>query len=79
MPLSIFDDIKGKAAGLVNGNEEALRDGIEKAGDFIDSKTGDKFKDQIDGVQNAAGGLIGRAGDSTTDPAAEGVTVGHSA
>lgn len=56
--MSIFDDVKGKAAGLINGNEAAIKDGIEKAGDFVDSKTGDKFKDQVDSVQKAAGDYV---------------------
>lgn len=56
--MSIFDDIKGKAEGLINGHEDQIKDGVEKAGDFIDSKTGDKFKDQIDSVQKAAGDYV---------------------
>lgn len=60
--MSIFDDIKGKAEGLVAGHEDAIKDGIEKAGDFVDGKTGDKFKDQVDSVQNAASGFVDGAG-----------------
>ncbi len=56
--MSIFDDVKGKAAGLINGNEAAIMNGIEKAGDVIDSRTGDKFKDQVDSVQKAANGYV---------------------
>lgn len=56
--MSIFDDIKGKAGELINGHEDQVKDGIEKAGDFVDSKTGDKFKDQVDGVQNAASDFV---------------------
>lgn len=56
--MSIFDDIKGKAEGLINGHEDQIKDGVEKAGDFVDSKTGDKFKDQIDLVQKAAGDYV---------------------
>jgi len=56
--LSIFDDIKGKAAELIDGKEDAIKNGIEKAGDFVDSKTGDKFKDQIDSAQQAASGFV---------------------
>ncbi|MCZ2403827.1 antitoxin [Paenarthrobacter sp. Z7-10] len=58
MPVSIFDDIKGKATDLITHNEAALKNGIGKAGDFIDSKTGDKFKDRIESVQNAAGNFV---------------------
>lgn len=56
--MSIFDDIKGKAESLIGGNEEAIKDGIEKAGDFVDSKTDDKFKDQVDAVQKAASDYV---------------------
>lgn len=52
--MSIFDDIKGKAEGLISGNEDKIKGGIEKAGDVVDSKTGAKFKDQVDAVQQAA-------------------------
>ena len=60
--MSIFDDIKGKAEGLISGHEDAIKDGVEKAGDFVDSKTGDKFKDQIDGAQKAASDYVDGAG-----------------
>ncbi len=34
--MSVFDDIKGKAADLVHGNEAAIRDGIQRsAEDFV--------------------------------------------
>lgn len=56
--MSIFDDIKGKAEGLIKGHEDQVKEGIEKAGDFVDSKTGDKFKDQVDGVQKAASDFV---------------------
>ncbi len=56
--MSIFDDLKGKAEGLIKGNEDAIKDGIEKAGDVVDSKTGDKFKDQVDQVQQAASDFV---------------------
>jgi len=61
--VSVFDEIKGKAADLMHGNEEAVRDGIEKAGDFIDSKTGDKYKDHIDEVQKSAEDFAQRSAD----------------
>lgn len=62
--MSFIDGIKGKAEGLVGQaqdlvakNEEAIKGGIEKAGDFIDDKTGGKFADKVDKVQGAASGL----------------------
>ena len=44
--MGIIDDLKGKAQGLIRGNEQAIKDGIDKAGDFIDSKTGGKYADK---------------------------------
>ncbi|MEZ2371295.1 antitoxin [Arthrobacter sp. RCC_34] len=58
MPVSVFDDLKGKAQDLVQGNEQAIKDGIEKVGDFIDEKTGGKFAGQVDAVQDGASNLV---------------------
>ncbi|MCW1249058.1 antitoxin [Acaricomes phytoseiuli] len=60
--MGLFDDIKGKAEQLIGGNRDAIKDGIGKAGDFIDSKTGDRFKDQIDSVQSSVGGFVDKVG-----------------
>ncbi|MGO4453725.1 antitoxin [Arthrobacter sp. RAF14] len=58
MPVSVFDDLKGKAQDLVQGNEQAIKDGIEKVGDFIDEKTGGKFAGQVDAVQDGASNFV---------------------
>jgi len=59
--VGLIDDLKGKAQELIGGNEEAIKDGIEKAGDFIDDKTGGKFAEQVDAVQDAASGFVENA------------------
>lgn len=56
--MGILDDLKGKAQQLIGGNEQAIKDGIGKAGDFIDSKTGGKYADKIDSVQQGAADLV---------------------
>ncbi|WP_449372568.1 antitoxin [Arthrobacter psychrolactophilus] len=56
--MSIFDDIKGKAEELLGSHGDQVKDGIEKAGDLIDEKTGGKFADQVDGVQKAASDYV---------------------
>ena len=53
--MGLFDDLKGKAQQVIGGNEEAIKDGIEKAGDFVDSKTGGKHADKIDAPPRRAG------------------------
>jgi MT0933-like antitoxin protein len=68
--VGLFDDLKGKAQDLIGGNEEAIKDGIEKAGDFIDDKTGGKFAEQVDAAQNAASDFVGNA-DGGEQPAGE--------
>lgn len=58
--MGLIDDLKGKAQGLIQGNEEAIKNGIEKAGDFVDQKTGGKFAGQVDAVQNAASNFVSK-------------------
>lgn len=41
-------DAVDKAKNLVNEHEQQVDQGIDKAGDAIDQRTGDKFGDQVD-------------------------------
>ena len=61
--MGLLDDLKGKAQQVIGGNEQAIKDGIEKAGDFVDSKTGGKHADKIDAVQRGASDLVDKATD----------------
>ena len=47
--MGILENIGDQVAKNANTIDEA----IEKGGDFIDSKTGDKYKEQIDKGQEA--------------------------
>ncbi|OMH29365.1 hypothetical protein BKD30_00525 [Tersicoccus phoenicis] len=65
--MSAFDNLKGKASGLFGKAADAVRDhegqvkqGIEKAGDFVDRKTGGKYAERIDAVQQKASGAVNR-------------------
>ncbi len=70
--MGLLDDLKGKAQQVIGGNEEAIKDGIEKAGDFVDSKTGGKHADQIDAVQRGASDFVDHANDRpNTAPVAD--------
>ena len=70
--MGLLDDLKGKAQQVIGGNEEAIKDGIEKAGDFVDSKTGGKHADKIDAVQRGASDFVDKANDRpNTAPVAE--------
>jgi hypothetical protein len=56
--VGLIDDLKGKAQGLIHGNERTIKDGITKAGDFVDSKTGGKYAGHVDKVQDGASRLV---------------------
>ncbi|AXJ10833.1 antitoxin [Arthrobacter sp. PM3] len=69
--MGLLDDLKGKAQQVIGGNEQAIKDGIEKAGDFVDSKTGGKYADKVDAVQKGASDFVDNSGDRpATDPVA---------
>lgn len=61
--MGIFDAAKDKATEFANDNPdkvESLSDqGIERAGDFADDKSGGKFADKIDSAQEQADQRIG--------------------
>ena len=48
--MGIFD----KVSEAVAGNADQIKEGIEKAGDFVDEKTDGKFAGQVDQAQSFA-------------------------
>ncbi|MDR7159231.1 MULTISPECIES: antitoxin [unclassified Arthrobacter] len=69
--MGLIDDLKGKAKGLIHGNEQAIKDGITKAGDFVDTKTGGKYAGHVDKIQDGASKLVDKNGTPGAAPAAE--------
>jgi hypothetical protein len=68
--VGLLDDLKGKAQQVIGGNHEAIKNGIEKAGDFVDSKTGGKYAGKIDSVTRGASGFVDKQhGTPGTGPA----------
>ena len=61
--MGLFDDLKKKLPGLKNKAEdlvqehdEKIKDGLDKAAEFADDKTGGKHRDKIDqGIDKAKG------------------------
>jgi MT0933-like antitoxin protein len=47
-----------KAKDLLSQNADTVNSAIDKAGDFVDSKTDGKFKDVVDKAQEAAKNAI---------------------
>ncbi|GAC1373199.1 MAG: hypothetical protein NVSMB43_10620 [Pseudarthrobacter sp.] len=71
MLVGLIDDLKGKAQGLIHGNEQAIKDGITKAGDFVDTKTGGKYAGHVDMVQDGASKFVDENGTPVETPATE--------
>lgn len=47
-----------KAKGMAAENKDAVQDGIEKAGDFVDDKTDSKYTEHVDKGQEAASDFV---------------------
>ncbi|MBG6217645.1 hypothetical protein IWX75_002103 [Arthrobacter sp. CAN_A6] len=66
--MSLFDGLKGKAGGLkekatalVGSNSGKVKNGIGKAGHFVNGRTGGKYSKHITGVQAKASTLVDNA------------------
>ncbi|WP_372697803.1 antitoxin [Arthrobacter sp. JSM 101049] len=72
--MAFFDELKGKAGEfkdrateVAEGGAEMLRGAVDGVGDFVDEKTGGKYSDQVNHLQESAIGLLDKAGVSDTD------------
>ena len=61
--MGILDKVKNMA----NKNKDKIADGVDKATDVIDDKTGGKLTDHLDKVDDAAEKFAGKAEDTATD------------
>lgn len=55
--MSFADNLKGlvgKGKQLAAENSDKIEDVVDKAGDFIDDKTGGKYAEKVDKAQDAA-------------------------
>lgn len=61
--MGIFDNLKDKAQDLVDSQGEKVGEGVDKAGELIDDKTGGKYSEQINqGEEKAKDALDGLDG-----------------
>ncbi len=68
--MGMLGDLKTKAKGLVGGNKDKIESGLDKAGDMINQKTGNKHADKIEkGLDKVSEGLDKVAGDQPPPPA----------
>lgn len=65
-----LDEIKDKASEMLSEHGDKIEEGLDKAADFVDDKTGGKFSDKIDsGVDKAKDFIPG--GEDSSDSEAE--------
>jgi hypothetical protein len=57
--MGLFDEMKDKAEELAKEHPDQVNEGLEKAGEFLNEKTGDKFGDQIEQGENFAREQLG--------------------
>lgn len=57
--MGMFDNMKDKAEDLAKEHPDQVNEGLEKAGDFANEKTGGKFEEQIDKGQDLARDRMG--------------------
>ncbi|MDJ0344065.1 antitoxin [Streptomyces sp. H10-C2] len=53
--MSMFDKLKG----MLKGHEDQTKQGVEKAGDFVDQKTDNKYSGQADMAQEKLNEQLG--------------------
>jgi hypothetical protein len=56
--MGTFDDMKDKAQDVAGEHSEQVDQGMEKAGEFVDEKTGGKHTDKIDRGVDKAGEAV---------------------
>ncbi|MGI8721226.1 MAG: antitoxin [Geodermatophilaceae bacterium] len=65
--MGTFDNLKGKVSDLVDQHSDTIQTGMDKAGDFVDSKSGGKHTEHIatgkDKLRDALDGLDGKNAD----------------
>ena len=74
MDVGTFDNLKGKVSDLVDQHSDKIETGMNKAGEFVDGKTGGKHSDKIetgkDKLRGALDGLDGKNDDFPDTPPA---------
>jgi hypothetical protein len=58
--MGLLDKIKG----MIGGNTDKVKEGLEKAGDMVDEKTGGKFADKVDMAQEKVGDMLDEEGEA---------------
>lgn len=61
--LKNLGELKEKAQDLADEHGDAIKSGLDKAGDFVDDRTGGKYSDHIDTSVDKAQDLVEKLGE----------------
>ena len=62
--MGLLDKIKA----MIGGNADKVKDGVDKAGDMVDEKTGGKFSDKIEMAEEKIGEALDNFDEDAVDP-----------
>ena len=61
--MGLLDKLLGKAGDVAEQHSDKVKEGIDKAADIADDKTGGKYSDQIDSGAEKAKDVVDDLGD----------------
>ncbi|MGW2959258.1 antitoxin [Streptomyces sp. NPDC001220] len=62
--MSMLDKLKG----MLKGHEDQAKQGVEKGGDMIDQRTGNKYRSQVDTGQQKADDYLDQSRNRNNPP-----------
>ena len=62
--MGLLDKVKS----LIGGNADKVKDGVDKAGDMVDDKTGGKYSDKIETAEERIGEAVDNLDEDAVDP-----------
>jgi MT0933-like antitoxin protein len=65
--VGIFDNFKNKADDLTGKDTDQASDGLDKAGEFVNDQTGNRFGSQVDQGVDLANQQLGNFGGQASD------------
>lgn len=65
--MGFLDKFKSKATDAAAEHPDKVEEGVEKAGDFVDEKTGGEHSEQIDAAQEKVEEGLGVGSEESTD------------
>ncbi len=69
--MGFLDRFRGKAEKVVEDHGDQIKSGVDKAGDFVDDKTGGKYTDKIQTAEDKMSDAVDKMDDDGPAPATQ--------